>query len=120
RRGHCTGIATADFFLRHGARGCVSAAAVADATSLKEDPMTHVNLRKLASLFVLGGSLAAAGLAAGCSSESQPPSAPLPTGQGGGTNPMPTDGAEIRVVHASSDAPAVDVYIETWDTPVIE
>ncbi|MEM9493196.1 MAG: DUF4397 domain-containing protein, partial [Myxococcota bacterium] len=32
----------------------------------------------------------------------------------------PTDSAEIRVIHASPDAPAVDIYAEGIDTPLIQ
>lgn len=39
---------------------------------------------------------------------------------GGDDDPMPTETAEIRVVHGSPDAPDVDVYVAGSTTPVIE
>lgn len=66
-------------------------------------------MRKATRLSVVGGMVLggmSALLALGCGDDSDEP---LP----------PTDTAKLRVVHASPDAPAVDVYVEGSATPVI-
>jgi hypothetical protein len=60
---------------------------------------------------LVAGSLATLGLT-GCSDDPNP----APAGGGG----MAVDTAGVRVVHASSDAPAVDVYVEGQPSPIVK
>jgi hypothetical protein len=82
--------------------------------------------RSISALFVLATSISGTALV-GCGHSSTDGSGGGIDGNGGGdgtgggTPVHPTDGkARIRVVHASPDAPAVDVYAKGGKTPLIK
>lgn len=89
--------------------------------------MTIVRSRSFRAAIVLSSlmlSLAACGgedepANAGPASDAGPSNNPPGTPDPG--NPVPpADGALVRVVHASADAPAVDVYVKGQSTPVVQ
>ena len=64
---------------------------------------------------------AAFGSMAGCSDDETTPAPGTPTPQPTTTSPPPSGPtAQVRVVHASPDAPAVDVYVEGQNEPVVK
>lgn len=78
-------------------------------------------MRSLRSIAVVLSALALGALGAGCGEETDPKLDPEPqggSGEGGGTV-EPQDGkAMIRIVHASSDAPAVDIWVAGSSAPI--
>ena len=83
--------------------------------------------RSMKTLIALSGVLFTIGCGSGGSSTDDPGnpgggsgSAPPATASGGGTTaPSSTDKALVRVVHASADAPKVDVYAKGVPTPIL-
>lgn len=77
-------------------------------------------LRIQTSLALFAVSLA---VVAGCSDDgtsSSPSPSPSPSPTSPTPTPTPGDAASVRVVHASPDAPAVDVYVAGQSAPVVK